>query len=615
MLKRCTSGWGRIVLHVILPAGLAILLFVGIIFGFMIPKIQEILLHEKRHLMKDLIGNVTNLLEHYHQRQLAGELTIEEAQQRVLERIRAMRYGAENKDYFWVHNLEPKMIMHPYRLDLEGQNIADLTDSQGKMFILDMNQIVENSPTHDGYVDYMWQWKDDPGTNVPKLSYVRLFEPWGWVVGTGIYLDDVHAELATVTRDFQRNLFLVFLIVAMFCSYLIIRGIRDEIQRQRSQQRLHESFERFKTVMDSLNAHVNVSDIATHEVLFLNESAKQASGDAVGHLCWQVLQHNQEGPCDFCPNTDLFDETGQPRGTYQWEFQDTVTKQWYECHDQIIRWVDGRWVRLEIATDITARKNADRERERLLKSLAIKNEELESIVYIASHDLRSPLINIQGFSGELELSYRRLSKMLEDSDLLAQQPQLRSLLTDDIPESLGFIKASTDKMQMLVSGLLQLSRLGIAKLDMQKLDMGALIRNVISACQYQINTLSAEIHHDGLPACRGDYKLVNQVFTNLIDNALKYAHPQRKARIEISGRILDDRVEYVVSDNGVGIESEHLTKIFDMFCRFNSNISFDGVGLGLTIVKRILDILEGQVRVESEFGKGSVFYITLPVAE
>lgn len=598
-----------------MPAGLTILLFVGVIFGFMVPKFQATLLHEKKLLIKELVGNVCNLLEHYHQRQLTGELAKAEAQQRVLERIRAMRYGPENKDYFWVHSLDSRMVMHPYRSDLEGQSIANLQDSEGKNFITAMNQMVQTSPSHDGYINYRWQWKDVPDTDVPKMSYVRLFEPWGWVVGTGIYPEDIRAEVDTVTNDFQRILIIALAVIIVFCVYLIVHGVRDEMQRQESQRRLHESFERFKTVMDSLKAYVSVNDVETHEVLFLNESAKKTFGDGVGRPCWQVLQRNQSGPCDFCPNPQLLDETGKPRGMCQWEFRDSKTKQWYECHDQIIHWVDGRRARLEIARDITERKASEQEREQLLKSLAIKNDELESIVYIASHDLRSPLINIQGFSGELESSYKRLSEILDGSGNLSQQPELHSLLADDIPEALGYVKAGTDKMQMLVNGLLQLSRLGIAELEIQKLDMAALIRKVISACQYQINTLGAKIDYDGLPPCRGDAKLVNQVFTNLIDNALKYAHPERKPRITISGRVENGRVEYAISDNGVGIEACHLSKLFNMFSRFHPKVSFDGVGLGLTIVKRIVDILEGEVRVESEEGKGSVFYVTLPAAE
>jgi signal transduction histidine kinase len=606
------SSWFRVVLHVILPAGLSILLFVGIVFGLMMPKFEAALIQEKRVLIKELAGSVCDLLGHYHQRTISGELTVEEAQDRVLKRIRAMHYGPENKGYFWIHDLEPRMVMHPYRPDLEGRNIAGLKDSEGTPLILEMNRTVQEQPSRDGYVDYLWQWMDEADTEVPKFSYVRLFEPWGWVVGTGVYLKDVHAEVALVTRGFRHNLYIAFLIIAVFCGYLITRGVRGEVQRQQSQQRLHEAFERFKTVMDAINTHITVIDIDTYEVLFMNESAKKTFGEGVGRLCWQVLQRDQRGPCDFCPKKELVDASGRPRGSYQWEFQDAATQRWYACLDQMIRWVDGRWVRLEIASDISDRKKAEQERECLLKSLAHKNEELESIVYIASHDLRSPLINIQGFAGELERAFGEMSEILEGTALRVERPRLGSLLTDEIPESLRYIQAGTEKMQMLVNGLLQLSRLGIATVEVEAVDMQALIREVLYACQYQINSQGGEVLYDALPSCMGDRKLVNQVFTNLIDNALKYADPSRQVVIRLTGRVTDGQVEYAVADNGMGIEEAHLSRIFDIFCRGNVQPSSDGLGLGLTIVKRILDILQGQVRVESEYGKGTTFYVTLP---
>lgn len=608
-----TSSWYGIVLHVLLPAGLSILLFVGIIFGFILPKFEDALIQEKRVLIKEMVGSVCDLLEHYHQRAVSGELTVQEAQKRVLERIRAMHYGSENQGYFWVHDLEPKMIMHPYRRDLEGRNIAELKDSANVYLILEMNRIVQSSLSRDGYVGYLWQWMDEEDTEVPKFSYVRLFEPWGWVVGTGVYLKDIQAEVKTVTGDFRHSLYMAFTIIALFCGYLIIQGLRRETQRRRSQQNLHASFERFKTVMDAVKTHIIVIDIDSYEILFMNESAKTAFGEGYGRPCWQVLQRNQEGPCKFCPKPTLLDKNGQ--GTCQWEFQDTETLRWYECQDQMIRWVDGRQVRLEIASDVTARKKAEREREQMVKSLAIKNEELESIVYIASHDLRSPLINIQGFAGELELAFQRAAAAIAESGLADTQPHLRQLLSDEIPESLEYIKAGTEKMQMLVNGLLQLSRLGIAEIDMQEVNMQALIKDVVHAVQFQVNSLEAEIIYEDLPNCRGDSKLVNQVFSNLIDNALKYSDPQRKPSIRITAHVRDHSVEYAVTDNGIGIEEEHLTKIFDIFRQFNAKASLDGVGLGLTIVKRILDILEGNIRVESEFGRGTTFTVTLPAVK
>jgi diguanylate cyclase (GGDEF)-like protein len=122
-----------------------------------------------------------------------------------------------------------------------------------------------------------------------------------------------------------------------------------------------QAFRSISTVLDSLDALVYVTDMDTHEILFFNEYGRAIWGDGVGKICWQTLQSGQSGPCDFCTNDKLVDENGQSTGVYVWEFQNTVNGHWYQCRDQAIQWIDGRLVRMEIATDITERKQAEEE--------------------------------------------------------------------------------------------------------------------------------------------------------------------------------------------------------------------------------------------------------------
>lgn len=122
-----------------------------------------------------------------------------------------------------------------------------------------------------------------------------------------------------------------------------------------------QAYKSISTVLDSLDALVYVTDMSTHEILFFNAYGKSIWGDAVGNICWQTLQSDQSGPCEFCTNDKLVDDNGQPTGVYVWEFQNTVDNHWYQCRDQAIEWIDGRIVRMEIATDITDRKQAEEE--------------------------------------------------------------------------------------------------------------------------------------------------------------------------------------------------------------------------------------------------------------
>lgn len=133
-----------------------------------------------------------------------------------------------------------------------------------------------------------------------------------------------------------------------------------------------ESYRGIATVLDSLDALVYVSDMQTNEVLFVNEYGRSIWGNIQGKTCWKALQTGQVGPCSFCTNSRLLDEFGAPTDVYVWEFQNTVNKRWYQCRDKALRWVDGRMVRLEIATDITDKKHAEEE----LKAAKRRAEEL-----------------------------------------------------------------------------------------------------------------------------------------------------------------------------------------------------------------------------------------------
>lgn len=154
----------------------------------------------------------------------------------------------------------------------------------------------------------------------------------------------------------------------------LIAVVRDISERKKAEEDKNNAIARFQTLVDSLDAVVYVTDMETYELLFINQyGRKTLHKDVTGQLCWQALQCGQSGPCPFCTNDKLLDINGKPTGTLVWEFQNTVTGEWFECRDQAIQWTDGRLVRMEIAINITARKTADdvlaAEKERLAVTL------------------------------------------------------------------------------------------------------------------------------------------------------------------------------------------------------------------------------------------------------
>ena len=248
----------------------------------------------------------------------------------------------------------------------------------------------------------------------------------------------------------------------------------------------------------------------------------------------------------------------------------------------------------------------------LNRELLNKNQELETLINVVSHDLRSPLVNIQGFSIELSDSCDRLRELIERNATTGlPRKDVAYLLDEEIPEAVRFIRAGAENINGVLSGILRFSRLGRISLNTERLSVNFIVSGIATAMEFQLKEKGVLLQIDDLPDCMGDEILVSQVFSNLIENAYKYLDPVRPGVIRVSGKVKDGKSVYAVEDNGVGIRQDHQGKIFEMFHRLNPKDG-SGEGLGLTIVRRIVERHQGEVWVESEFGIGTTFFASFP---
>lgn len=356
-----------------------------------------------------------------------------------------------------------------------------------------------------------------------------------------------------------------------------------ELERMRSRKALQSQFDQVSAIFGALSAVVYVADLQTHELLYLNRHGEEIFGrDWGGRSCYQVIQGERNAPCSFCSSPQPV-EYGEIQPPVLRELCNPRNGRWYQCIDRAIRWPDGRLARLEIAIDISERKEMERMKDELLSSV--------------SHELRTPLTAILGFAEFL------LENPLPYAE---QEPHLQTLYLE------------AERLNGLIGNFLQLQRLKSRRevYRFQPLPPQDLLERAID----HLRGLSAE--HPPvldcpaeLPPLRGDLEAIDQVLENLVANAVKFS-PQGGA-ITLGARLQERHIVLRVEDGGVGIPQEELERIFAPLHRLDNTDRrrTGGAGLGLTLVREIVLRHQGRVWAESSPGRGSTFFVELPVMD
>jgi PAS domain S-box-containing protein len=326
------------------------------------------------------------------------------------------------------------------------------------------------------------------------------------------------------------------------------------------------------------------------------------------------------------PQTEL--EVAGREGRFEdegWRLRKDGSRFWANVIITALRGADGELRGFAKVTRDISERRAHQERiekltrqlQRRVQELAAANRELEqksaeneSFVYSVSHDLRTPLVNLQGFSQELMLTSTALKELLEGPDV---PPAVRdrglALIADGVEESLGFIRAAVQHLGRIIDGLLRLSRVGRVQYEAAPVEVDEVVREITGAMHGTVAGSGARIECGPLPTVIGDRNAIGQIFANLLGNSLKSLEPSRPGLVEITATH-DDPPVFAVRDNGVGIPAEHRHKIFQIFQRVHQH-SPPGEGMGLAIVRRIVERHGGRIWFESEAGRGTTFYFTL----
>ena len=268
---------------------------------------------------------------------------------------------------------------------------------------------------------------------------------------------------------------------------------------------------------------------------------------------------------------------------------------------------------VQLETEITERKRSEsavraseERREQLVR-------ELKDFSNAVSHDLRAPLINLKGFSREIQAALEVIRPIIDEALAATggnSHKEVAAAFYEDLPEAVDFIDASVSKMDRLTNAILKLARLGRRELLLEQLDMNAIVRDTLKSLGHQIKAGGIRLDVGDLPAASADRVSMEQIFSNLVGNAVNYLDPGRDAEIEISAESRLDETVFHIRDTGRGIKNDDLKKIFNMFERLG-NDSVAGEGMGLAYVQALVRRHAGEIYCESEHGVGTRFTFTI----
>ncbi len=608
-------------LKFIFPILVSVILFVITLFVVIMPRMEGLLMERKREMIQALIDVAWKSVKHYSDQAQAGIISTDVAKKKALFHVRNMRYGEGERDYFWINDKQPKLIMHPYRPDLEGKDQSQTIDPTGKRFFMSFIEAVKKNGA--GFVDYQWQWQDNPDKVVPKISYVREFAPWQWIIGTGVYVEDVHNEIEKITHRILTISIVITSIIVILSGYVIWQGAMVDLRRRRATVSLATSEAKYRLLAETAREIIITTDSDLH-ITYANQTWLNTDGVALEHLVgnsiYTILDPNHiekfnkqvKHISDNHKEAYLFDSLFLTSSGHTVPVEATCV---------LMPQLDKNYGYLIAARDITEKKKAEAkaqlQQEQVYQSAKLAS--LGTLVSGVAHEINNPIstvtLNIQIFQkiwGHIAPILSRLNN--ENPELFGAGMDFTEI-EQRIPKLLDDTADGADRVRGIVLSLRDFSGKGSPEMH-DSININQASRRAIGLVQNLIKKTKTDFqqsYKEDLPEFTGNLQRIEQVIVNLLVNACQAMENINKP-IELStGWDKDNEEVYMeLYDKGVGINDEIIASIKDPF--FTTKRDSGGIGLGLSISDTIVKDHGGRLTFTSQPEVGTIVRLTFPVA-
>jgi PAS domain S-box-containing protein len=590
------------------PSLVIFTVFMVMIFAYLVPSLEKNHLKSKEDQCRHLVEIVINYLASLNSDVINGKVGEREAKDRALERIRSFRFGNDTKDYFWILDKKGIVIMHPFRRDIENINPDEVTGPDGEILMKLMIRMsdIANSAPDGGAVSYIWNRRDEITKLGNKVAYLKNFEPWGWIIGTGVYIDEAESEIRSWKRNFISAAILLSLFSAAVSMTLSVRAgssrRKEEkalILLQESEKNLRMREELFRSIFEKSPHGIVITDVQSGRVINANRAFSEITGFTIENLISDIAYP------EIQPLTkdekEKFTEEIKSKGVVEnlnsYLLTEKRIKRDIIYSAILINYMDEESI-LRMIVDITD--------EKILEEKLRHSQKMDVIGRLAggiAHDFNNMLGVIIGSAELLSLKI---------------DPQLNNT------KYIKRILETGEKATALIKKLMLFSRKSGAVFRI--FDIHETISNVTDILEHTIDKkVSIELNLKAVNSTiNGDPDLIENALLNMALNSRDAMPDGGKISFRTENRILDEYfvkdkpftitpgnyIEIEISDTGYGISPEYFDKIFEPF--FTTKPSGKGTGLGLAAVYGTVKEHSGTIALNSEPGKGSVFKIYLP---